>query len=186
MRPMREASTDAAIKWAVALEPNGNDYLHNLHVIASVGCLDYKGAGLAASMLAAFDNATQRDTKRAEIDRMLKPAAERGFVGIVGERMTIKLRLLYPPRAIETAFGASHIHTLADETGNSLVWFASSAPDFLRVGATVECLATIKAHDVYTPRDGKPAFKQTAINRVALFVPKVKKPRAKRTEVSNG
>jgi hypothetical protein len=179
-----------AIQWALAMENPANDYLHNLKVYATIGACDYKGAGFAGSMIAAHARAVGKELEKAGAEKDLKPAAEREWVGTPGERVTLNLKLLYPPRNFEGDWGARWLHTFATDTGQSVTWWASkNATDddygrdlenAIKLGEWTEVKATVKKHDTYRPKNGGQPFKQTLVIRVKKDVPKVKKPRTKK------
>lgn len=60
------------------------------------------------------------------------------------------------------------MYSFTDETGNVIVWWASSRPrdnksEELRIGSTYTFDGTVKGHDEYN------GLKQTKVNRCAKF-----------------
>lgn len=163
-----EARGEAAAAWAKDLSPDGEgleDYLYNVNLIARSGLVRRKSAGIAASIIAAYDREVER-RKRTEAKG---PSAH---VGEVGKRTTLTLTLHKVITCEGGLYGPSYLHVMTDEAGNDVKWFASDTNDWSEVGSTVRCDATVKKHDAYK---GRPC---TTVNRVnPAKPPKAKKPR---------
>lgn len=170
----------AAVEWAAALEDPAtlaSDFLHNVRAIARVGVVDYRTTGMAAAIIRAYD----KELEVRKVTKLLKPVAERGFVGEVGKRATFEFTLMSTPRLIEGSMFSSVLHEFACE-GNKVVWFGSSTLEGVSVGQTFKVLATPKKHDLYTPRhEGAQAQRQTTVTRVTLHVEKAPKARKTKT-----
>lgn len=152
----------AAIDWAKALtddELSRSEYLANLNLLARVGVIDRKTAGLGASIVVAYYKAVER-----EIERQRKAARpESNWIGTVGERIKVLKVTCEKVISNEGAFGVTGIHKLVDDKGNDLTWFASESTKWIDEGATVTIAATVTKHDEYKGR------KQTVVNRVAIW-----------------
>ena len=155
------ARADAAIDWARSLR-NGhelNDYEHNLTVVAHGETVSYKTAGIAASMLPAYERAFGREIERR------KAAAVSGHVGQVGKREVFAgLTVLYV-KSWENNFGVTHLYTFADAAGNRIKWFASNDQN-LNQGDTVTIKATVKEHGEYN------SIKETTVTRAKVATDK--------------
>ena len=152
----------AAEAWATDLEPGDNDYLHNVRVIALSGTVPSRGAGLAASIIAAY----QREQSRAQEQEYQRREWGKEHVGEVGKREEFTLRLVFEPNGIETMYGISYLCKFADPDGNMVIWWASN-PHFdnknLVAGTTYKVRGTVKEHGEY---NGIP---QTAITRCKVL-----------------
>ena len=154
----------SAIEWAREI-PNekieGNDYLANINLIARVGAVSRKTAGVAASIVASYHREGENELKRQEFAR--RP--ESFHIGEIGKRiplMTVKCEKIVMN---ETAYGVTGIHkmtTTSEPIGSDLTWFASQGR-VMEEGQTYHIAATVKAHDEYKGR------KQTIVTRVAVL-----------------
>lgn len=152
----------AAAKWAEDLtdaQVDGDDYKHNLRVVARAGYVKGKLAGIAASMIVAYQRALGIERRRAE--RAARPPSE--YVGTPGGRVTIDATLDFVTGK-ESDYGYTTICKFITAAGEVLTWFASGA-DVLRrddVGKRYVVRATVKKHDEYN------GSKQTVITRAVV------------------
>lgn len=162
------ARATAAMEWATELsdsEVEASDYLYNLRTIVRAGSVEPKTAGYAASVIIAYEKATDQLRKAAE-----KPVSN--YVGTVGER---RLFDVVVERVIESSsdFGVTFIYMMTDKDGNDIKWFAShllrdADSRVVEQGKSVTIKATVKRHQEYKGR------KQTAVNRAEVFVERPK------------
>lgn len=152
-----KANAEAAIEWAKELEAGDNDYLHNVNLVARVGTVSRRTAGIAASILAAHEKALgwEREAKERE------SLPESNWIGTEGERLKCLKVTVKKIIAKESAYGTTGIHLMNDENGNDLTWFATGS--WLKEGETVHIAATVKAHDTYKER------KKTVLTRVVAW-----------------
>lgn len=154
----RLAETAAA--WAADLhvaqpaEVERSDYLHSVNVVARVGYVNHKTAGLAASIVAVYQREQQRELQK-------QAAAASQHFGTVGKRAEYVLTLT-AIRFFESAFGTKALHSFVDAAGNVAVWWATRAGD-MRVGETCRVKATVKSHDDYR------GVKQTTLTRCTVI-----------------
>jgi len=87
----------------------------------------------------------ERDAKRAA--ERAAADANRGHVGVVGERSTFTATVKARP-SWDGAYGTTYMVIMEDAAGNSLVWKTSS-PGEAEVGATLTFKATVKEHGDY-------------------------------------
>jgi hypothetical protein len=158
------ATAAAAALWAenlsdADLAKETGDYLHNLRVIGRNGVVSPKSAGLAASMVVAYQRATAKAAARAE--RAARKPSE--FVGTVKSRETFKNVTLDFVTGYETDYGYTTVLKFLTEEGNLLVW-KSTSTDVSRqdVGKKYDLTGTVKAHDEYKGQ------KQTMVLRCKL------------------
>lgn len=156
-------TAEAAIEWAKSIpssEREGeNNYLANVNLVARCGTASRKTAGVAASIIVAYQKATEKEIQRLQ----LASRPESNWVGEEGKR--IQLITVKCERVIrnEGAYGLTGIHKMTDEVGNDLTWFASSSATWLKEGEMAHISASIKSHGEYKGR------KQTVLTRVTIW-----------------
>ena len=159
----------AALTWAQGIPADTReDYLHNVRTIALRGMTNVKFAGVAASIIRAYQRVLA-DERRAERTRQV--AATSRHFGTVGERAVFTLTV-EKVITLDGQFGTTYLHKFTDPQGNVAVWFSSS--EKLDEGETVTVKATVKRHD---QREG---VAQTILTRVAEYVPPPPKAPRKR------
>jgi hypothetical protein len=138
----------AAESWAENLtdaqvDQERGDYLHNLRAVARTGLVSHRTAGIAASMVTAYQRALGAERKRAE--RAARPASE--YVGTVGQRQTFAVTLDFVT-GYDTAYGYTTVLKFVTEAGAAIVWKASST-DLGRgdVGKRYLLKGTVKSHE---------------------------------------
>jgi hypothetical protein len=168
----KEVAT-AAIEWCGSLSDDaveGNDYLHNIRVIARRGVFSSRQSGFAASIVSAFQRA------QSEL-RAKERAAGSVFVGVVGERSVFALTV---EKVLEFsgAYGTTFLHILSDDAGNRFVWRSSGT--CLKTGQRCFLKGTVKEHVEYK------GTKQTVLSRCVeldcLPESKAKGSRGKKTK----
>lgn len=161
-----------ALAWARAIDPDtDSDYLHNVRVIANRGYAREKDAGLAASIVSAW----QREAvKLAAAAR----AAERGeseWLGEVGQRFGGKGKTAIPGiqaevmrrSSFEGMYGTTTIILAQADCGAELLWFSSAdVSSDVQPGVKVDVVGTIKRHTT----DKRSGAKQTQLSRAKLTV----------------
>jgi hypothetical protein len=151
------------IAWLRAELPN-NDYMHNLCAIASVDIVTDKALGIAVSGILAYDRAMERETNRREAGARDSDSVHVGE--IKGRReFTLDVETI---RHWESDWGVTTFIKMRDEAGNVLVWKASNSPD-VETGDKLRIKGTVKAHDVYTPRDTELCINQTVLTRCKIL-----------------
>jgi len=138
-----------AIAWAAAIEKPSGDYEHNLRVVARGVAFRDQDAGLAASMLDAYDRAMEA----------ARAAVESTVVGTVGKMLEVTVEVT---RAQDTGGQYPGIrYYLRDETGNVLVWKSSAGG--LEVGGKVRLRGKVKSHEPYVNRTTSVSTQQTTL-----------------------
>ena len=165
-----------AVTWLRAQEPSG-DYMHNLCAIASVDIVTGKALGIAVSGILAYDRAMECETKRREAGARDSDSAH---IGAIKERYEFAVTV-ETIRTWESDWGVTTFIKMRDEDGNVLIWKASNSPD-IEAGDKLRIKGTVKAHDVYTPRDTELHINQTVLTRCKVL--EVVKGGPDRAEVS--
>jgi len=160
-----KARADEALEWARCLRESDDldDYRHNLRVIANSGVMEWRNAGLVASMIASFEYEREPRAERA-------PIAGSEYVGEIGQRIEFhgKVIGLLP---LAGTYGPLTLVKFLTGDGNLLVWFATGDPlakgadgaSFeLGFGETYEVKARVKGHG---EREG---IKQTVVTRAKV------------------
>jgi hypothetical protein len=180
------ATALAAAEWAENLtdaevDAESGDYLHNLRAIARNGYVNTKSAGLAASMIVAYQRHLARERRRNERAAGFVDA----YVGEVGKRVTFGL----PPKlgkrgkllkgapvvlsasavildfvtGYDTDFGYMTVCKFKSAEGALLVWKSTSVGLSREdVGKRYLVAGTIKTHSEYK------GAKQTILSRCTL------------------
>jgi hypothetical protein len=152
----------AALAWALELSDEllateKSDYLHNVRVIARAGHVDRKMAGIAASIITAYQRAVAKARKDAE--KAALPTADI-HLGTIGKRQSFGTVILDFVTGYETEYGYTTILKFRTEEGATLVWKASSTSiTRLDAGKRFLLTGTVKAHDLYK------GAKQTSVSR---------------------
>jgi hypothetical protein len=178
----------AAEEWAESLtdetlNAERGDYLHNLRAVARTGMVTQRTAGIAASMITAYQRHLARVREQAE--RAARPSLDT-YVGEVGQKVTFGLPaktlkngqpakgapVVLSPSPVtldfvggyEGAYGYTTILKFRTAEGATLAWFASGSGHAERsdVGKTFTLSGTIKKHDLYK------GTKQTTLTRCTL------------------
>lgn len=162
-------------EWMTGLseEEQANDYLSNLGTYGRVGLVNEKGMGLVASAIVAYQRQFAATTTR---EASSEPVSQ--YVGKIGERMRLRLRLL-EVREHSGFYGMTYIHKFADETGNVFVWFGSGNlfedGVVIKPGHTLRWTKfTVKKHEEFR------GVLQTTVSRCELTVSEEEEKMAKR------
>jgi hypothetical protein len=163
--PTEADETDAAdaIEWARTVDPT-NDYLWNVHVIASQASIEPKAAGIAASIVASYLRDRARLVERKAREAALAGSASQ-WIGTEGEKVTVTATLV-DVVTIEHEFGYKYLHKLVDEAGNIVKWFCSGRSPWddgrggYAKGETRTVTGTVKGHGEYR------GTKETTLTRV--------------------
>jgi hypothetical protein len=147
-----------------------SDYENSLRVAMASGIAHPKFAGLIASSVGFY----QRDLeRRARNESWAKIIASSRFQGKVDERCLFEGLKVLAYRTWEGEWGAKHFYSFVDGAGNAFVYFATRDMD-LAVGQVVSLRATVKKHEMRTPKFGdKTPYEQTLLTRCS-FVAKAK------------
>ncbi len=156
------------IRWAKNMDASGNDYLHNLQVIARNGFVDWRGMGYVASMFKAHENASMRSAAAAQI---AKAKANSTHIGIVGERVCFIGEVVFM-RDFDGQYGVTTLIKFVTDEGNAISWWASSPSynivsgqcgrKWIEKGDSVSVKGTVKRHEEYKGE------KQTTITRARV------------------
>jgi hypothetical protein len=152
-----------ATEWGQTVDPK-NDYFHNLKTIATLGVVSLRSAGLAASLLPAYDRELAREAERKR--RAERPILNE-YMGTVGERLGVSKkgnlregRLVLECvacRDFKSEWGAKYLIVFEDAEGRSYKWWSTKGR--LDVDTTYLLAGTVKKHEEYKGR------KQTVLTR---------------------
>lgn len=159
--PEDKALALEAETWAESLsdeEVNSatGDYLHNVRLVAQTGAVSFRTAGIAASIVTAY----QRHLGTLKLrEKRATEAAESKYVGTVGKRETWTATLDFVT-GYETAYGYTTVLKFKTSDGGCLVWKASNT-ELARsdVGNVYTVTGTVKKHEEYK------GSKQTLVSR---------------------
>jgi hypothetical protein len=167
VKPEDEDKAAAALYWAQELAADvGNDYLWNVRVVSYRERVSYREAGIAASIVVAYNRAMEKETAaRYERDNPSQ------YFGTVGERSVYDVKVLSRKELIGE-YGVTTLVVFRMADGNRAKWFASGEAEDFPLDAEVKVKATVKGHEEYR------GAKQTVLSRVAVYVEKAKKEKA--------
>jgi hypothetical protein len=143
-----------ALEWIQSQDAADSDWVYNCSVVAASGVMEMRSAGLAASIFGVWFK------KNVEEAAQYINTQNSEYVGRVKERMDLTVRVLFT-KVIDSVYGTSTMHKMADENGNLFVWFNSGRGDLVK-GRTYNIKGTVKAHQEYQ------GVKQTMLNRVKV------------------
>ena len=148
---------ELAIAWAQALSADvTNDYLWNIRTVSTRDLISVREAGLAGSIIAAYNRAMEQETARRYA--MAHPSE---WFGKVGER-AIYVLTVTGERDLESQWGLTTLVMMTDANGNKAKWFCSGRSP-LHVGETYTVKATIKSHEEYR------GSHDTLLSRVTVY-----------------
>jgi hypothetical protein len=168
----------AVCEWLSTLESRAelNDYFYNLSLLGQGATITCKSFGLACSAIPTYLREMEREINRR---KRMEEDSNSVYVGEVGTRIKITATLVHTTD-LESDFGVTHLYKFKDESGNVLMWFASSiywnplTGQDIAMGDTIVLDASIKKHEEYK------GIKQTMITRAKAWVsPEEKKAAAK-------
>lgn len=180
------ATAKAVRAWAESCDTRGQDYLHNIQVLARVGQVTWKQAGLACSIVNAHQRAQQSDaeyvekkacwTKERE-ERVAVDAAS-AHVGEVKERRDFAVTVV-GYNEFESDFGLRRMYRMRDDDGNVIMLWTTNPPylelpptqtsngqnvwQHMELDGSYVLKATVKEHGEYR------GVKQTTIQRAKLL-----------------
>lgn len=144
-----------AIAWARATTEN-TDYIYNLRTVVGAHSVVLKTAGIAASVISAWDRAVSRETERAARPETAGSAHQ----GTIGERISFT-GVVVMVRGCESQWGTTTIIKLVDASRNVYTWFASGGKD-VAPGERYVVTGTVKKHETYNGE------KQTVVTRCKI------------------
>jgi hypothetical protein len=149
------------------LETHGedNDYLHNLKVVIKTGTLDWKLAGLAASILVTAEREQGKEIERRKHSNLKETSRHLGEVKgkLLGVKATVTGN-----REMEGSYGVTTLVKFVTSDGCAMTWFASgSVSSEWEMGKEYLLAATVKKHDEYQ------GLKQTVLTRVVAVTEEV-------------
>lgn len=142
--------------WMEALElrSDNNDYLKNLATVGSIGCVEHRTAGVAASGISAM----KREMGESLIPERVKPLAA-NYVGEIGTRMTMTVTV-DAVRPYSTQYGSGVIFKMHTNAGDVVTCFGLKGD--VKEGDTITLKGTVKKQNEYK------GTKETVLNRVVV------------------
>ena len=144
---------ERALLWAEMLtdeqvNAGGSNYLHNVRTVANSGVIRSRNAGIAASIIAAYQRAVG-EMKRAEGKREQVNL----HVGTVGKRDSFANAQLDYVAGYATQYGYTTVLTFVLDNGAVLVWKASNT-DLSKedIGKRFNIVGSVKTHGDYKGR----------------------------------
>jgi hypothetical protein len=122
---------DKAQEWAANMtdeDMGGNDYLWNLHVIASQTALPPKAEGYAASLIPAYQREMGRrvEQKRKAEEHAAEVSANGSeWIGKPGDRIDFERLTVQRVSAYDGDYGTTYKYVLRDDSNNLLYWSKS-------------------------------------------------------------
>lgn len=142
-----------------------SDYENSLRVAMASGIAHPKMMGIIASAVMFYRRDLER---RARNNTWAQMVASSTFQGTKGERRVWENLKVLSYRTSTNDWGTTHFYSFVDENNNALVYWASRDFNF-SPGQIVSLIATVKKHEMYTPKfEGAKAFAQTILTRGAL------------------
>ena len=154
---------EGALEWIRNKDVEGNDYLHNLQVIAAVDQFKMKDHNMLVSLVTAY----QRELDHiAKVEREKKTAEENPseYQGQVGQRITFVPSSIKCVYSSDSQFGTSWLYSIEDVNHNIYTWFTSKFIDCSEESETVitSITGTVKGHSEFR------GVKQTEMTRCKL------------------
>lgn len=165
--PELEAERDAAIAWTLdqANKPKASEFMLDLKACIESETIAMKYVGHVAYIMAGYRRAQER---LIEAERKRALWADSKHVGELKQRLEADLEMIDMRVLPDNGWGETYLYTFKDGEGNCIKWFASDLWQGWTEGQTRHVKMTIKKHDEWNE------VKQTVVNRVAEFTPKVK------------
>lgn len=161
---------EASTAWAEALTDedlaaSSGDYLHNLRAVARTGLVSHRTAGIAASMVTAYDRAMGRIAQQAE--RAARPKSDT-YVGTLDTRIAFgpgkvtKKIVKLSDETVRLDYVNAYVFKFLTNEGACLVVWKNSVDNDLTmadVGKRYAVVGTVKKHEDYRGE------KQTTLSR---------------------
>lgn len=116
------------------------DYMNNLTVAVNNEYCDYRRFGILCSLIPVYCRAMNR----AEQEKTERKEA--GYVGAVGDRLTVEIKSGRCVASWNTDFGTTFLYKFTDAEGNVFMWKTGKYIDEERV---TELVGTVKAQEEY-------------------------------------
>ena len=144
-----------AREWAKNVDPDGNDYLGNIKVIADNDYVGIRQIGIACSIIGTYKRTVEKEERQ-------KANFKNDHFGNPKERidLTIKVLGIYEN---DGYYGVTWIHKMVTDAGHKATWFCSSYNGVLEQGKAYKVKATVKRHSEWQ------GWKETHVNRVKVI-----------------
>lgn len=128
--------------WVQEMDPEGNDYLGNLKVIASQDYVNGKQWGLAVSMISAY----KRHVEKRELAKRTNKKNE--WFGEVKDKVELTVQVIRVFE-IEGRYGVTYLHKMLTDDGYSVDWWCSNYNNSMDQGYWYKIKGTITDHIEY-------------------------------------
>jgi hypothetical protein len=149
-----DAEIIAAREW-LDEQPDSNEYMHNLKIIATQKHIPYRLMSFWTSMIAAY----QRAAEKLKVAERTKKVNE--YIGDVKQRCDFTVTVIHRT-GFDSYYGYVNIVVMLADTGHTLVWYANTSPDMSQ-GEKYKIKGTVKKHEEYKE------WKQTHLSRVKVL-----------------
>jgi hypothetical protein len=138
-----------------------NDYLHNLSVVGRMGTVNFKGAGLVASIIPTAEREMGKEIERRKFVNLKETS--KFFGGEEKSKFVVQATIL-SLKELETQWGLTTLVKFVTVDGNVGTWFASGALDDKEWDTEdlVWLAGSIKKHEIYQD------LHQTIVTRVSM------------------
>lgn len=135
-----QEEAERAVEWCLATWGNGNEYQHNVYVIAGKSWLSPRDFGLIASLIPAYRKAQSEGIKSG------------GFVGKQGEKLSLSLThvaTFTSPNRYGGRRSVTYINKFITPDNKIVVWMTDTWDGNDHKGETLRVVATVKAHNLF-------------------------------------
>ena len=139
---------EAAMDWVKTLDPDRDEFTHNIHTLCTDGYGDYKAAGIAASIVWMYDKHLAREAKKA-----LPSSSE--YLGEIGKHITGEVTVTGND-VRDGTYGTYNLVTMKSNDGATIVTMGRFDPG--KVGTRFKLKAKVKDHTEFRGE------KQTHVN----------------------
>lgn len=132
--------------------------------LARSGWAKERHFGRLCFMPVAYDREMERREREAKRnERNAREAEQSGYIGNVGDRITVRVAQMNVVTSWETQYGTTHLFKIVDENGNILMWKASTLLEikghYFESAENITIKCTVKEHSEYK------GIKQTVVTR---------------------
>lgn len=165
------SNTKDALEWIRNVdksETDKNEYLRNLHVVASGEYTDRRSIGILVSLTSAYRRHLEEVEAYIENQKRLEGERENSeYVGSAGDRIEFKVSEFNLISSWDNMYGTTWLYRFKDESGNVFVWYASNSIGYNEIVTSIK--GTVKDHSEYK------GIKQTVLTRCNVTTVKPEK-----------
>lgn len=139
------------LEWINTTKDN-SDFIHNLKVVTKLEYNSWDKVGILCAIFPSYKRAMEWKSQK---EKQQKADKESGYVGEIGQRISIENVQTIIVSSYETDFGYVYIHKFTDENGNIYIWKSSSGSH----AEATKVKGTVKEHSEFK------GVKQTILTR---------------------